>query len=455
MTSKKVIAFIFLVIASFSFSHKVSFAFDCLKLTSSSHQSEKDYCKEELVQIEKELDRLLELQKQQQKQTGTLIGDVNYLTSQINALKAKIQARSLVIAQLKVNINEKVTKINSLSSKIEREYESLAQLIRNTNEFDNKNVAHLVLSDDSLSSFYSDLESYASIKEAVKNSIDTIKGVKKETEVAKEDLEKKQNAETDAKVELENAQKKIAQAEAEKKQLLAISKQTEAAYQKLAADKKAQAAKIRAALFPFRDAQAIPFGDALRYAEQASAKTGVRPAFILAILKQETNIGANVGSCIITNLSTGETRSVNTGTVFAKGIHPTRDLPLLQSILQDLGRDPLSTKVSCPQSVGYGGAMGPAQFIPSTWNLIKPQIVKALNDDTPDPWNPVDAIMGSAILLKGNGASVGTFTAEKNAACKYYSGRGCNDPAVKNMFYGNSVMAIAAKMQEDIDLLSD
>jgi len=128
-------------------------------------------------------------------------------------------------------------------------------------------------------------------------------------------------------------------------------------------------------------------------------------------------------------------------------------LPLLQTILKELGRNPLTTRVSCPLSVGYGGAMGPAQFIPSTWNLIKGRIAGALGKSVPDPWNPADAIMASSILLKDSGAAAQTYTAEWNAACKYYSGRPCTDPTVKNAFYGNSVMALATKMQADIDLL--
>ena len=174
---------------------------------------------------------------------------MDYLTAQINALKVKIKARALVIAQLKVDITDKTNTITSLSAKIDREHESLAQLLRNTNEFDNENLVNLILSDDSISNFYSDLESYNSIKQAVKASVDIINGVKTQTEAAKQDLEKKQNAETDAKAELESAQKTVTKVEADKKQLLAISKQKEAAYQQLAAQKKAQADKIRSALF--------------------------------------------------------------------------------------------------------------------------------------------------------------------------------------------------------------
>jgi membrane-bound lytic murein transglycosylase B len=452
--AKKVIVFIVLItfLGNFGAIH-TSAAIDCSSSLQIVTQKDKDYCQGELNKIEAELASLLKQQAAQQKKTGTLKGDVDYLTSQINALKTKITARSLAIAQLKNSIKEKVSKITTLSQKIAREHESLAQLLRNTNEFDNENILHLILSDETISSYYADLESYASIKQAVKDSVDTINGIKTETEVQKQDLEVKQNKETDAKMELENAQKKVAQSEAEKKELLAISKQKEAAYQKLAAEKKAKADQIRAALFPLRDAQAIPFGTALAYAQTAQKITGVRPAFVLAILQQESNMGANVGSCVIADLSTGATKGVNSGTIFPNGIHPTRDLPLLRTILADLGRNPLTTRVSCPIGGGYGGAMGPAQFIPSTWMAIRGQIVSALGKKTPDPWNPADAIMASSILLKGLGANAGGYTAERTAALKYYAGGGWNKAS--NAFYGNQVMGRVEKIQSDIDLLSN
>ncbi|HCY17857.1 TPA: hypothetical protein DHT42_01500, partial [Candidatus Nomurabacteria bacterium] len=186
--------------------YKLHASFDCLTLNNSSSQADKDFCRRELSQIEAQLADLLNKQKEQQKQTGTLQGDINYLTSQINALKIKVKARSLKIAELKVDIKDKVSKIETLSEKIDREHESLAQLLRNTNDFDNKDFIYLIFSDEDLSTFYSDLESYASIKQAVKTSVDQIKGIKTETETEKKDLEKKQDAETNAKAELESAQ---------------------------------------------------------------------------------------------------------------------------------------------------------------------------------------------------------------------------------------------------------
>ena len=431
-------------------------AINCLTLTTSSSESDKNYCKKELAQIEAELAKLLVQQQEQRKQTGTITGDVNYLTSQINALKAKIKARGLVIAQLKISIKEKVSKIESLSEKIAKQHESIAQLIRNTNDFDNKNLVYLVLSDESLSGFYTDLESYASIKQAVKESVDQIRGIQTETEVEKQELEKKQNAETDARAELEYAQKKVTQSEAEKKQLLAISKNKEAAYQKLAAEKKAQADRIRSALFPLAGiAQKIEFGTALLYANEVSKATGVDPAFLLAILTQESNLGANVGQCYLTNPDTGSGVGKNTGTPFVNVMKPTRDVGPFLEITNALGLNAFQTAVSCPIAgvAGWGGAMGPAQFIPSTWELYQVKITALTGNNPPNPWTPRDAFAASGIYLSELGADARIWTAERTAALKYYAGSRWN--LAKNAFYGNEVMKIAADYQELIDTLQN
>ena len=454
MAKKIVIVFLFVTFLASSvfFGSKISkssAAFDCLKLTSESSQSDKDYCKNELAQIEAQLAELLEKQKAQQKTTGTLKGDVDFLTSQINALKAKIKARGLKIAQLKVNIKEKANTIGSLSSKIDREHKALAKLLRNTNEFDSGNILHLILSDESISGFYNDIEAYSSIKQGIEDSLGIVRITKKQTELAKADLEIKQDAETDAKAELENAQASVAKSEADKKNLLAISKNQEAAYQKLAAEKKARADKIRAALFPLANTSTkIDFGTALRYANEAQQKTGIEPAFLLAILTQESNLGANVGQCYLSDTTTGAGKGKNTGTPFVNVMKPTRDVAPFLEITKALGLDPFKTAVSCPIAgvAGYGGAMGPAQFIPSTWKIFIGRLQTALGH-YPNPWRPEDAFMASSMYLTDLGGAGTSTAAQIKAACKYYGSGGAT------CSYGNSVMNLKAKIQANIDLL--
>jgi peptidoglycan hydrolase CwlO-like protein len=437
--------FIFL----FSFHAQKAYAdFDCLTIGPSSTAANKIYCENQLVQIEAELNTLLAQQAAQQKQSGTLKSDVDNLNNQIAALKVKIQARSLLIAQLKVDITDKANTIQTLSDKIDSEHASLAQLLRNTNEFDSQNVVSLILSNDTISDFYSDLESYNSIKQSIKSSVDVINGVKTQTVAAKDDLQKQQNAETDAKAQLVTAQQQMAISEANQKQLLAISKQKESAYQLLAAQKKAQADKIKSALFNLAGvSQKIDFGTALAYANQVSSKLGIDPAFLLAIVTQESNLGANVGQCYLSNPTTGAGVGKNTGTVFANVMHPTRDVPIFLSMTSDLGVNAFKTAVSCPiGGYGYGGAMGPAQFIPSTWKLFAARLKSILGYEA-NPWSPQDAFMASGMYLTDLGAIGDSASAQSRAACKYYGtgGASCS--------YSRSVMSLKSKIQANIDVL--
>jgi membrane-bound lytic murein transglycosylase B/archaellum component FlaC len=458
VTKNTVIFFVIAIFVFLSFgTQKAHAAFDCLTLTVNSNQSDRDYCQNELNQIEADLARLLDLQKQQQKQTGTLTGDVNYLTSQINALKAKIKARALVVAQLKVNITEKTKTINSLADKIENDRESLAQLIRKINKFDDENLVDVALSGKSLSDFYNDLESYISIGQDVKTLVDTVSGVKNQTEAAKQDLQKKQDAEIDAKAELESAQQAVAKSEADKKQLLAISKQTEAEYSKLATEKKIQADKIRNALFPLANSsQKIEFGTALSYANEAEKLTGVDPAFLLAILTQESNLGANVGQCYLTDQITGAGVGKNTGTPFPNVMKPMSlsstsrkgDVDDFLRITNNLGLMWNQTAVSCPiaGAGGYGGAMGPAQFIPSTWSGYESRLKNTLGHD-PNPWVARDAFFASAFMLADKGAVGNSTSAQNKAACRYYGSLG------SSCTYSQSVQKLKASIQANIDLL--
>lgn len=392
------------------------------------------------------------------KNTANYASEVTRLTALINAAQANIKSKTIAIANLNTNIDKKQQTITDLEGRIDTDSRSIASLIRKTNDLESYTVADAVLSGKNLSGFFVDVDTYSSTRSALLALVDNLRGTKSQTEQEKQQLAEQRDAESAARAQIEAQKKTVEANQATQKNLLAQSQNQEKAYASLLADKKAKAEAIRTALFGLRDSVAIPFGVALQYAQQASKQTGVPPALILGILQQESNLGQNVGSCVITDLSSGATRNVNTGTVYSSGIHPTRDLPLLQSLLQELGRDPLTTKVSCPLSVGYGGAMGPAQFIPSTWNLMQSRIASALGKDTPDPWNPADAIMAMGVYLKDLMGTTGdAYTDERTAACRYYSGQTCyvGGRAGRGLTYGNQVMSRVTTLQSNIDLLNE
>ena len=390
------------------------------------------------------------LLQSKQKETATVQGELNLLKSQIKQAETSIKAKKVEISRLDSNIAVREGKISVLDLKIKSEQDSLAELLRKSRDYDSTSLTEIILDNRRLSDFFNELDSIDSVQQAIHRSFARLRGAQDAYEQEMVALAAKKDKELDAKQTIENQQKVIAKKESEQKVVLGIKKNQEQAYQQVLAERQKKAAAIRAELFGLRDAAAIPFGKALEYALVAYTKTGVRPAFVLAILKQESNLGENVGSCYLKDVTTGSGIGANTGRIIAKVMSPTRDVPVFLSLMTPLGRDPFNTRVSCPQSIGWGGAMGPAQFIPSTWKLHQSELAGLLGKSLPDPWEPQDAIMASALYLKNLGAA----TSEINAACRYYSGKSCS--AGTGASYGKQVVAKAQDIQLNmIDLIQD
>ncbi len=455
----KIVATIFLILLIFQSANY--FFIETASAQSTMDKAEKEL-RAQLAQLEEEA-RILEQSLNEQKgKTATISRDVNILADEIKQAQIKIQQKNLEIQELSGNISIKQQTILELEEKRERAKKDLSFLIKRTNQTDTTSVAEIFLSNRTLADFFLEVDQYKLAQRQLEALFQEIRDVQNMTEEEKASLELIQNRERDAKAVIERERNTVSIKKSEQDNLLAASKRSEATYQSILEERKAQAASIRAALFRLRDTDGIAFGDAIRYAESASKQTGVRAAFILAVLKQESNIGQHLGSCVIYDLQSGKSQGVNTGRIFNQGIHPTRDLPTLQEVLAGLGRDPLETRISCPlitelaggayKESGYGGAMGPSQFIPSTWKMYMAQL-RQIFGVHPDPWNPEHAIMATALLLRDNGAAGGGYTAERTAALKYYAGGNWN--LLQNAFYGNGVMQHADDMQRQIDFLAD
>ncbi len=411
--------------------------------------AQKAQLEQELAQVEVEQKQAEKELVSAQAQSSSLSRDIKVLDAKIKTATLDIKAKNLLIQTLGNDITSKQNKIIDLEGHITKGKETLAQILRKTNEIDQNSLPELLLSQFTVSSFFQDIDSFDSVRQGLQNTFEQLRSDQDETAAEKDSLGKRRSAEIDARYAIQQQQKNIENDQKSKQQLLTVSKGNEKAYSAILAEKRARAAKIRAALFALRDAVAIPFGQALQYATLASQKTGVRPAFILAILTQESALGKNVGACLVTNLNTGDGKGKNTGTLFEKVMKAPRDTDPFKQITDALGMDWSSTPVSCPiggtgyyLGRGYGGAMGPAQFIASTWELMKSRINSLLGiGGEPDPWNPAHAFMASGIYLSDLGASPKTYSTEIRAACKYYGSGGTT------CTYGKSVMALADSIQ--------
>jgi len=421
--------------------------------TSSEYEAK---LRQEEAQLQAEIESLNKDVGRIEGQKSSIEQAIALIDAQIRALQAKIRLSSLTINNLSKDIGSKTNTVSELEDKLVRSQSSLANLMRRTDQNDAISLPEILLKDGSLSDFFVEVDSFQTLKGSLNIMMDQVRNYKAQTQEEKENLEGRKTKEANARASLQANQDLVDVKKKEQARLLSIKKGELNTYQQYVSEKQARISQIRSALFDLEGTDGIPFGDAYDYAVEAGKATGVRPAFILAILTQESDLGKNLGSCLVTDLSTGDGQGKNTGNPFQRVMYAPRDTTPFGDIATRLGKDWRSTPVSCPPSAtyypyrGFGGGMGPSQFIPSTWELFKKRIGKAVgvSADQADPWNPYHAITATAIYLSDLGAGTQTYTAEKNAACRYYSGSSCNpNRKPSNSFYGEQVVKKADTIQ--------
>ncbi len=394
----------------------------------------------ELSNLESQIRGFQKLIETTENQAQSLGRDIALLDAQIKKAKLEIKARTIAIQNLQGAINDRSKHIGALDEKMDRERESIAELMRRIYEIDQTPLIQAMLAYNSLSDYFFETDSADALQEAVQDSFNQLRQDRSETEQEKNDLEDRKAEEAQLKALQEIEQKRIQQAEAQKQQILTVTKGQEKAYQKLLADKAKSAATIRSQLFILNGSPSIPFERALEYAQLAEKNTGIRPAFLLGIITEESNLGQNVGTGNW-SLDLADARCAKQRTAFMQ-------------ITSALGLNPDLMPVSKKAWYGYcGGAMGPAQFIPTTWLLYQNGVAQITANNPPNPWDPKDALIASALLLRDNGGAGGNAAGERKAALKYLAGSNWAKPAYS--FYGDDVMAIAQKYQDQINLLRE
>ena len=413
----------------------------------------------ELQNIERQILTQRRLVEDTQLERRSLERDISIIEGQINQVQLGIQARAVTINQLGLEINEKEEIIGILERRLERQRQSLAELVRRRAEMEDVSMVELLLSNQQFSDFFREYDTFQTVKESLNESLSILRQIRRDTEEQRNLLEDKQLTEAELKRRQELEREEIRRQEREKARVLEVTRGQEAEYQRLLQAQERTAAELRNALFQLLGGGgAIPFPEAVSLARYASGQTGVSAALILAILEQETNLGANLGSCVF-----GETRAGS------PVMHPDRDAPVFLAIAQILGFDPNRQQVSCPLigsagRIGWGGAMGPSQFIPSTWAIYggivntgsgwtydaSQDAIRRINQTSgpANPWNNQDAFLATALLLRDNGAA----SNPRMAALRYYAGWG-GATRPENQFYGDQVMQRMQRIEREIQIL--
>ncbi len=393
----------------------------------------------QLEQLEGEIDGYEKTISEYKKQGASLKGEIGILDAKISKLNLQIKAVNLSIARLDSEITVTSGKINSTQADIDENKDVLTETIKNIYFSDKEGMLKVLLKSSELSDFLTNVNSLGILQDKLRIQLQKLVDDRNELLSQKEQLSLARNDKAAQKAYQDSQKSTITSTKSQKNNLLKITKGKESEFQKYLAETQKKAAQVRSRIFEFLGGGALTFDQAYQFAKVASIATGVRPALLLAVLDKESALGKNVGQCD-----------------YKTAMHPTRDIPVFLTIIAELGLqsdlDRGIIKVSCANSDGaYGGAMGPSQFIPSTWSLYNARIASITGSNPPSPWKSYDAITATALYLKDAGAANASIAKEREAAARYYAGG-----RWKNYLwtYGARVVSKAEEFQQDIDLLN-
>ncbi len=401
-----------------------------------------------------------------QKQSSALEAGIADLTYNINKTQLDIKAKTAKIKQLGDSVVQKAQYIAELSERMQNIRDSIGKMIRDTYASDNASLVDVLLSSKDLSGFFQDVDDYASINVKLQQLTEELTGVKKTSETEKKDLETKKAQQEKLKFEQEQAKKQAENLKKEKQNILAFSKGQESLYKKAIADKQKLQNQIKNRLFRTVGGNELTFGEALKLIQPFESTIGVNAALVLAILTQESSIngliGKNIGKCYYNQSAKNSANSV---------MSPSQ-IPSFLAIMSEIGLNPNTTPVSCPiySDGAYGGAMGPAQFMPSTWWNINTQsgyknrVGSIIGSMLPSPFNNQEAFVGTALYLKDAQTICKTAFSRQSdlwacSASKYYGGLSLKGSRLSSYMYGtygygHQVAVRAAQFQKDIDTLN-
>ncbi len=397
--------------------------------------AEREQLEAQLAELENQINQYENQITGYQKQGKSLKGEIDILNNKIAKLNLRIQAINLTLADLNKKIDETKSQIAVTESNIETKKLSLGQLLRELYENERQSLIEVFLQNLRLSDFFAGIQGVILLQNNLRISVEQITDLKNQLQdkqnqffLAKADAETSQVYQASQKAEIANTKE-------EKNKLLTETKGQESKYQVLLKQTKETAAQIRSRIFELLGGGELSFEEAYQYAKLAGGATGIRPALILAVLDRESALGQNVGKCS-----------------YKTAMSPSNQTLFLQ-ITAELGINPEVVTVSCPNRDGvYGGAMGPAQFVPATWNLYKDAIAKITGRSPASPWNNADAFVATALYLRDAMAGCkATYSAstsiDRCMAAKYYAGSRWRSYL---WTYGEAVVDRAKSFEEDI-----
>jgi membrane-bound lytic murein transglycosylase B len=402
------------------------FVFLCMQLVqtgfvlaSSDDDKDTELTEEEKQKIEEKKDEYEEKQEKLEKKVKKEQKKKAQLQNQLGSVNQ-------VLGQTKRTINDVVNDIEKKEEEIERHDAQIATLNKQAMLYKSSLA-------DTIRRFYYAGSGAVSLSAIVENdgnhrfldSTDALDDMREKIVDTVQQVEQTKQMQQQKKEELAELKK-------EKEKLLAEHKQKESELLSQASAVQVEMIKVDTSIAQLNEkldevesklssllGESFSTDDIREAAKFASKKTGVRKSFILGMLVVETNLGRYTGGCTYKKSKMGD-----------------KNAKIFKRITKDLGYNYKKVKVSCPLSYGIGGAMGVAQFMPTTWVGYEKKIEKYTGHSPADPWSLTDGVMAMAIKLANDGAT--SKKGEFDAARRYYCGSRLDRKECIN--YGNKVL---------------
>lgn len=386
----------------------VSFLFFGISIAAGDTGDQNQELKQKIQNLRGQIEQYQEDIFSKNKKQQSIANDIEIIEVGIKKTELQIQETELVIHQLDSDIHQKKTEIDGMEKKVKAKEEMLKRFLQELYERGDDFATEIVLSNQSFSDYFSKIEGLESFEGQVMEARSQLVGVRDELKKQKEDLEEKKYEKENLRY-VQKDQERALEQEREMKNILV----SQIGDEKRALEQKME--KLQAELNMLQSlGEPIAIEEAVRSAKHASGITGVAPEFLLGMLRVESGLGTNVG-----------------GGRYKTDMNPAQ-WDTFKKICKELGIDPDKTPVSrraCynPDSKdgcgGWGGAMGPAQFMPSTWLGYKSKVESVTKNKPANPWDIKDALTAMGLKLAAvEGVASGDRKAWAKAAGIYLAG---------------------------------
>lgn len=372
--------------------------------------------------------------KELQGQRDSAAVEADVINTQLQRLNNQLAKAELELKKTQLNIQHVTAESQATAQSIENleqgimgKRQQLRSLFRQLYEKEQEPWLAIFLRSGSVSEALAERSAYEKLQTETAASVAEFQGQMKQLQDRQANLDQQQADLAKLSGLLESQQAEIAANRGQQKQFLAAKRSEQLKFENLLAEARQARQEVEQDAYTLKGAGVqLTFTAANDMAKFAGKLTGVRPALLLAVLKVESNLGNNIG-----------------GGKFPEDMQPASREAFVR-LTQKLKLDPATTPISArPRNYsGWGGAMGPAQIMPQTWETIEPRLSSLMSKPNPNPYELTDALVATAILLADKGAS--QAAQEYEAVNRYLAGPNWQ----RFTWYGDRVLAVAKEYEQ-------